>query len=99
MGKGYSRLAEQKIPLFSVCSVADATFGRLIAFAGVHLEFLFFAFLVDDGQGTTVGCDQLHFNLVKFAVFRASRRRGGDAVLVADESDDVTKHTRPRALD
>ncbi len=55
-------------------SVADAAFGGLIAFAGVDLEFLFFAFLVDDGQRATVGRDQLHLNLVKFAILDAIGR-------------------------
>ena len=54
-------------------SVADTAFGGLIAFTGVDLEFLFLAFLVHDGQGAAVGRDQLHFDLVKFAVLRAIR--------------------------
>src|SRR6267143_3869732 len=79
---------------FLVFSVADPTFGRLIAFAGVDLEFLLLAFLVDDGERAAIGRDQLHFKLVEFAVLGAIARRVRETVLVAEKCGDAAKNVR-----
>src|SRR5262252_8171420 len=55
-------------------SVADAAFGRLIAFARVNLVFLLFAFLVRDRKRAAVRGDQFYLYFVEFPVLPAAGR-------------------------
>src|SRR3974377_1850832 len=65
--------------------VADSAFGGGVAFAGVDDPLQFFAFLVGDGERTTVGSDELHSYFAVFAVGGGVGRCVGDAVLMAKE--------------
>src|SRR5205814_6664816 len=56
-----------------------------VAFAGVNDVFLFFAFLILDGERRAVRSDQIDFYFAKFAVAIAVGGAIGEAVLVAQE--------------
>ena len=80
------------------CDLIHA-FGCDVPFAGVHLVFLFFAFLVLHRERRAVRRDQFYFYFAEFSVAIAVGRAVGQAVLIAQKCRDLLKNSRNFAFE